>query len=67
MADDIDINAEIEEIEAGMEADNAAYWDDNLLQERYGQLLAAKESGSPAPAGPDAATRPRKVSMLSDL
>ncbi len=59
MADDIDINAEIEEIEAGMEADNAAYWDDNLLQERYGQLLAAKESGSPAPAGPDAATARR--------
>jgi hypothetical protein len=39
------IDAEISEIERVMQADNARYWRDPKMQERYGELLAARDGG----------------------
>ena len=39
------INAEIAAIEKVMQSDNAQYWRDPKMQERYGELLAARDGG----------------------
>ena len=66
MADDID--TEIAEIEGGMAEDNAAYWNDPAKQERYGQLLEAREAGEQTPPAPDknAARRGELQEMMGD-
>ncbi len=53
--DDIDIDQEIEAIEAGMSDDFAGYQADTAKQARYGNLLAAQEAGTEAPPKPSAA------------
>lgn len=46
-----DIDSEIAGIEADMAlGDSSEYWHDTAKQERYGQLLGARDSGTPAPA-----------------
>ena len=57
MADDID--TEIAEIEGGMADDFQEYQGNPGKQARYGELLAAQESGGPPPAKPDASAARR--------
>ena len=56
---DDDIAQEIETIETDMADDFAGYQGNAAKQARYGELLAAQEAGTAAPAQPDAATARR--------
>ncbi len=49
----ITVDQEIASIEAVQQTDNTAYWKSGL-PDRYGELIAAKEAGTPAPARPSA-------------
>ena len=49
-----DVATEIAEIEALQRDDNVAYWKDPQMPQRYGELIAAQEAGTAAPAGPSA-------------
>ena len=48
-------DTEIAQIESDMAADINGYFKDAAKVERYGQLIEAKETGTPAPAGPTVA------------
>jgi len=67
MTDD-DTAQEIAEIEADMADDFAGYQGDTAKQERYGQLLQAREAGTVAPAKPDADSvrRDELVKLMAD-
>ena len=52
-----DVAGEIAAIEKTMGEDNRAYWKDPAMQERYGELLEARESGEAARAPPEAAPK----------
>lgn len=51
--DTADTDAEIANIERTIANDSAAYWQSQWTQDRYAELLAAREAGQPA-AAPDA-------------
>ncbi len=59
-----DISTEIAEIEQLQRDDNVSYWKSDL-PDRYGELIAAKEAGTPAPAGPSA--NDRRIAEIEGL